>query len=228
MGYNREPVQIDRPDLDVLTRDMIGIGMNFAGEPNPSAQIEETLLHASWLGMQENDFRVLSVLTTWIGVHYQRINAARLLRTLQPCSSPRVLAYWASVARWLEKDRRFARMRKLHEGSPVELLAVGTSFQIQRRGEDQRFVHSQLRVPQGALRERPSDLLSAERLARTHPGYRNRVILGPTWRADVWTILEQNPHLTVAQAARLAGCSFATAWQVLQDHRLVTSSPTPP
>lgn len=228
MVFSRETVHPDLPDADVLTRNMIGIGMNFAGEPNPTAQIEETLLHASILGMDESDLRVLSVLTTWIGVHYQRINAARLLRTLASSRSPRVHAYWASIALWLEKDRRFSRMRKLHENPPVDLLTVGTGFQIQRRGEDKRFVGSQIRVPEGTLRNRLSDVVPAENLVHIHPGYRNRVVMGPTWRADVWTVLEENPNLNVSQIARRAGCSFATAWQVFQDHRLVTSKQSPP
>jgi len=36
----------------------------------------------------------------------------------------------------------------------------------------------------------------------------------PTWRADVWTVLERSPELSVAEAARRAGSSFAGAWQM--------------
>lgn len=60
--------------------------------------------------------------------------------------------------------------------------------------------------------------------ARRHPGYRNRILMGPSWRADVWTVLEQASELNVSEAARRVGCSFATAWQVVQDYQLLSEA----
>jgi len=37
----------------------------------------------------------------------------------------------------------------------------------------------------------------------------------------VWTVLERHPDLAVAEAARRASCSFATAWQTAQDFRML-------
>lgn len=224
MAFSRGTALSDRPRDARLTRDMAGIGLNFAARPNRAAPIEETLVHASVLGMDERDLRVLAVLTRWVGLHRAYINADRLVRCVAEHPSGRVRAYWAAVARWLTKDRRFGRLAKLHRGPPIDLLPVGTEFQIARRGEDERFEGSSLRVPAGTLRDRDADVLSPEALAARHPGYRNRVHMGPTWRADVWTVLEQAPDVSVAEAARRAGCSFATAWQVVQDFRLLHSS----
>ena len=221
MAFSRSTTSGGRPDAESLTRAMAGIGMNFAARHDPDAPIEETLVFASELGMDEQDLRVLAVLSTWIGVHHGRVNADRLVRLLVQPRSTRVRAYWAAVAKWLSKDRRFSRLLSLHGGVPVELLPVGTKFQVSRRGEDERFAGSSLMVPAGTLRDRSTDVLGAGALARRHPGYRNRVLMGPTWRADVWTILEQDPGLSVAEAARRVGCSFATAWQVVQDYRLL-------
>jgi hypothetical protein len=207
-----------------LTRDMVGIGMNFAAEPNADPPIEETLVHASSLGMDGDDLRVLSVLTTWLGIHSPHINADRLVRCLSEHPSERVKAYWAAVSHWLGKDRRFTRLGKLHGGPALDLLPVGTEFQIARRGEDERFASSVLRIPAGTLRDRTADVLSPESLVRQHRGYRNRVRMGPTWRADVWTVLERALELGVAEVARRAGCSFATAWQVVRDFSLLRAS----
>jgi hypothetical protein len=226
MAFNRPSALLERPDDGALTRDMVGIGMNFAAEPNVEPPIEETLVHASSLGMDDGDLRVLSVLTTWLGVHAAHVNADRLVRCVSDHASSRVRAYWAAVAHWLCKDRRFARLAKLHDGTTVDLLPVGTEFQIARRGEDERFTGSALRVPAGSLRDRDADVLSPESLVRRHAGYRNRVRMGPTWRADVWTVLERAPELSVAEAARRAGCSFAAAWQVVQDFTLLRESQT--
>ena len=224
MAFSRATMLNERPNDGALTGDMVGIGMNLAAEPNHEAPIEETLLHASALGMDDQDLRVLAVLTTWIRVHAARINADRLVRCVAEHPSPRVRAYWAAVAHWLRKDRRFGRLAKLCDGAPVDLLPVGTDFQMLRRGEDARFAGSLLRVPEGTLRDREADVLQPEALVRQHAGYRNRVRMGPTWRADVWTVLERAPELSVAEAARRAGCSFAAAWQVVQDFALLRSA----
>jgi len=224
MAFTRPPLLGERPDAKTLTAEMVGIGMNFAAPTNPDAKIEETLVHASALGMDDHDLRVLSVLTTWLGVHHDYLNADRLVRCVSEHPSPRVRAYWSAVASWLGKDRRLARLRELHDGAVVELLPVGTEFQIARRGEDERFSGTVLRVPAGTLRDREADVLSPAELARRHAGYRNRVRLGPTWRADVWTELERAPRASVAEVAKRAGCSFATAWQVVRDFSLLHQS----
>ena len=39
MAFSRATALSDRPDQATLTRDIVGIGMNFAAEANPSAAI---------------------------------------------------------------------------------------------------------------------------------------------------------------------------------------------
>ena len=221
MGFSRTNAIGAQPcDFDINTA-MAGIGMNFAVEPDPNADIEATLVRASELGMEDSDHRILGILTTWLGVHVARVNADRLIRMVSTHLSVRVRAYWSAVASWQAKDRRLARLIGAYKGSRIDLLPVGTDFQISRRGEDERFRDSALRVPANVLRDRAADVLTPAALVRLHAGYRNRVLIGPTWRADVWTALEREPGLRVAEVARKAGCSFATAWQVARDFALL-------
>ena len=220
MSFRRATSPEPMPSPEVLTARMVGIGLSFAAKPEVDADIESTLVFASADGMDEDDLRVLSVLTTWLGVHHAHVNVDRLVRLVSEHPSERVRAYWAAVAAWLHKDRRFARLSALYDGPPVEILPTGTAFQIQRRGEDPRFVGSKLRAPSGTLRDRAADVLAPDVLVRRHAGYRNRVLMGPSFRADVWTVLEKSPGLSVADVARRAACSFATAWQAVQDFRL--------
>lgn len=224
MAFSRATSPEPTPAPDELTARMVGIGMNFAGTAAPDADIESTLLHASAVGMDEGDLRVLAVLTTWVGVHHAHVNADRLVRLVGAHPSGRVRAYWAAIAAWLRKDRRLARLAGAYQGAPLHLLPTGTEFQIARRGEDERFTASKLRVPRGTLRDRREDVLSPEVLVRRHAGYRNRVLMGPSFRADVWTALERAPDLSIADIARRASCSFATAWQAAQDYRLLRAA----
>jgi len=224
MGFSRATAPEPTITPDELTSRMVGIGMNFAAKPQVDADLEGTLVHASVAGMVDGDLRVLGVLTTWLGVHHAHVNADRLVRLVSAHPSQRVRAFWAAIAKWLARDRRLARLASAHVGAPIDLLPTGTAFQIARHGEDERFVESPLRAPRGALRDRPQDVLPPEELVRRHAGYRNRVLMGPSFRADVWTVLEKAPGLSVADVARRASCSFATAWQAVRDFRLLRAA----
>jgi len=203
---------------------MVSIGMNFAAVPMGDTNIEDTLIAASIAGMEEDDLRVLSVLVTWLTVHHAWLNADRLYRAVREQTAPRVRAFWAAVGRWLQKDRRLVRLAQLHDGDRVDLLRTGTAFHIGRHGEDARFIGSPLLVPAGILRDRREDVMAPRDLAARHRGYRQRVQMGPTYRADMWAAMEGDPLLSPAELARRAYGSFATAWQVKRDFACLRDS----
>jgi hypothetical protein len=224
MAFRRTIAPATRPDAEQLTADLIGIGMLFAGRGNSDANIEDTLLFASEAGMDGEDFRTLAVLSTWLSVHAAFVNADRLTKLVRSYTSPRVRLYWAAVARWHSKDNRFARLRKAHRGPPQDLLSVGQEFQIRRFGEDPRFAGGPLRADAKILRDRPADVLTPVELARRHSTYRWRLIIGPSYRADLWAALERNPDLTVTELARRSYSSIGAAWETRQSWRLLNSN----
>jgi hypothetical protein len=203
---------------------MVGIGMNFAAKRTRNPNIEDTLVFSSEEALEKDDLRVLSVLVTWLGVHAAWINADRLTRLVAEEESPRVRAFWAAVGHWLKADRRFSRLAGLYHGQHIDLLATGTGFQVGRHGEDPRFRGSPLSVPANLLRDRTADVLTPEALAKQHRAYRQRVMMGPSYRADMWAALDTDASLSAAELARSAYGSFATAWQVKRDWDLVKGS----
>ena len=221
MAYKRVVTAMRLPQGEELTQAMVGIGMNFAADPAENPNIEDTLIAASKDGMEKDDLRVLSVLVNWLGTHHPWINVDRLIRALSKGKSTRVQAFWTAIAMWLNHDRRFTRLKKLYKGPRINLLRVGTEFQIERRGEDSRFQGTILLVPAGILRERPTDVLSPRDLADHHSTYRERVYMGPSYRADMWAILSKEPALTASELARYAFGSYATAWRVINDYKLL-------
>lgn len=224
MAYSRVIVPDREIASESLTQDMAGIGMNLGGRANHQANIEDTLFRASREGMDRGDIRVLAVLTTWLSVHGARVNVDRIRKLVEASASPRTRAYWAAVGRWLGRDRRYARLVKLYRGDPIDLLEVGTSFQLRRHGEDARLAGGPLRVPANALRDRAADVLTSEQLARSHRAYAWRIVMGPTYRADMWAILEAEPDSRPAELARRTYGSFATAWQARVDHQVLRPS----
>ncbi len=215
MPYSRTRRPPALPTGDELTRSLAGIGIALAAEPIRDADIETTLVAASIAGMEQDDLRGLALLVTWFDIHSARVNADRLTR-LVGAQSPRVRAFWAALAHWKRRDRRFARLAR-HRGSRVDLLATGTDFQIARHGEDPRFAGTCLRIPAGILRDRPGDVLDSAAMARHHRAYHWRLIIGPTYRADLWAALERMPKATAYALAASTGASYATAWSTRAD-----------
>ena len=222
MGFRRQIEPEALPSGEALTTAMVSIGMLFAAESGAEANIEDVLLTASLEGMERDDLRVLSVLTTWLGVHLPRVNVGRLAQLLKRQSSERVRGYWASIARWQRQDSRMRKIEGLYTGKALDLLPVGTDFQLRRRGVDERFTDGPLRVPTGTLRDRAVDVLTPAELARGHRAYHHRVLIGPTYRADMWALLENDPQLSPAMLARRTYGSFSTAWQVKRDFNIIT------
>lgn len=136
---------------------------------------------------------------------------------LRSVTDDRVLAYWSTVGEWMRRDRRFLVLGGMCPPEALPLLREGNDFQLRRNGADDRFKGSALVVPAKALRDRQADVLSPAKLAGLHAGYRNHSRMGANWRADVWTILAADPSISASDAARLAGCSFAVAWEVRRD-----------
>ncbi len=217
MAHSRALAPALAPSTDKLTADMVGIGMLVGGEGARDPNIEDTLLFASHEGMERGDLRVLAVLATWFGVHSGRVNADRLTRLVALQESKRVRAFWSALAHWRSTDRRFARLARSYRGPRADLLTTGTDFQVGRHGEDPRFARSRLCAPANVLRDRPADVLTSAELAARHSAYRWRLVIGPTYRADMWAALEREPALSAAALARTAYGSFATAWQTRRD-----------
>lgn len=226
MGFKRTLGPPALIEGDALTAAMVGIGMNFAAPPAPDPNIEDTLLAASVEGLDHEDFRVLSVLVSWLETHAAWINADRMTTLASRQSSDRLQAFWSAVGAWLSKDRRFARMARIYHGPRLDLLASGTAFHLRRSGEDPRFADGPLRVPGKVLRDRKADVLTPAELARKHRAYRRRILLGPSYRADMWAELEADPSMPAAELARRTYGSFATAWHVKHDWQVLVEAQT--
>jgi hypothetical protein len=224
MAHSRAIAPAQSPSGHVLTADLVGIGRLVGGKGSRDPNIEDTLLFASIEGMERDDLRVLAVLVTWFGLHAAHVNADRLTRLVAMQASKRVRAFWSALARWRAADRRFARLARTYRGPRLDLLSTGTDFQLARHGEDPRFAGSKLRVPANVLRDRPADVFQPAELARTHAAYRWRLVIGPTYRADMWAALERKPELAAAALARATYGSFASAWQVRRDFALWSSA----
>jgi hypothetical protein len=70
----------------------------------------------------------------------------------------------------------------------------------------------------------PKFVPSSVKRSRHHHTYRCRVTIGPTYRADMWAALEDDPTLSAAALARQTYGSFATAWHVRRDFAILAAA----
>ncbi|MFH0898923.1 MAG: hypothetical protein V1855_05060 [bacterium] len=211
MSYKRQIFPSSFPSGDALTQKMIGLGFRLAGTPFFNANIEDVLLGASLEGLQ--DLRVLSLLIDWIDIHYQHINADRLIQLIKKntrTQPPIFHLFWHAMAQRLP-DSRFLKLKKITPRIRTDFPEKHTEFLVDRNGEDLRFQKTCLRIPNKFLRHRPEDILSPGELARIHIAYRFRVFLGPSYRADMWANQILMPNLSASELARTSYGSYPTA-----------------
>lgn len=230
------PERRPRPDLlsgDALDYTLRAAGLRLGRGPesiDPPPALEHVIVSAAAAAFPR-DYRLLSVVTTWLGVHAARVHVGELARLLpcaeQNCADPvRFRAYWAGIAHWLRKDNRWSKVARMYPGPPVYLSRLDRAVvkaAIEHKGEDPRFTGSRLRVPVGMLRDRPADVASPEAMAANHPWYHERLRQGPTYRADCWAELERDPAMTAAALARRVGCTYPVAHRAVRDRSIVMS-----
>mgnify|MGYP001176029742 CR=1 FL=1 len=218
-----------------LFEDLIGLGFRLTGDRyNRNPNIENTLVAASIAALIDKTPRILPLLTDWISIHYERINAERLFIMVSSLDEKyeAVKVYWCSNAQRLnDKRTSFLKLRKLYGKTRRNITALldgkpnstddGTDLLIQKNGEDKRFIGTCLRVPHQYIRERHEDVLTPEKLAKVHLAYRFRVMIGASYRADMWAALRRYPYLTAAEVARHSYGDYSMARSVVHDYSIV-------
>ena len=128
MAHKRVLMPSEFATGDKLTSDMVGIGMRFAANPpKTEPNIEDTLVAASIQGIVHEDYRVLSLLVDWFGVHVERVNVDRLTKMVRLLKDVRVKAFWKALAQWQRRDWRLKKLQKVYTKSRLDLMGEGST-----------------------------------------------------------------------------------------------------
>lgn len=237
MSFKREIIPNEYKTGDEFYADLLGIGFKLSGDKirsNPN--IEETLIAASMEALINHEPRVIFLLTDWISLHFERVNVDRLLQLLEALDEKvfhAVRVYWCANAQRMKLDPRTSvrKLRRIYSGPIRNITALmenipnapddGTELLIMKNGEDDRFKGTCLRVPKLYIRHRLRDVMTPEELARSHIPYRYRIMMGATYRSDMWAALRLNPELSVGDIARFSFGTFEMARQVRRDYLIV-------
>jgi len=238
MSFKRRPIiPKTYKSGDDLAYDLIAIGFRLSGASASKApNLEETLVAASIDGLINHEPRVMSLLTDWITFHFDRVIVDRLYKMVNELKGKEfsmVRLYWCANTQRLSLDQRTGtrKLRELYSGARRNLLSAlegkpnsgddGTDLLIRKNGEDGRFSKTCLRVPLGYFRNRPRDVLTPRQLAKTHSYYRYRVMLGSTFRADMWAALSKNANLSASELAWKSFGNYVTARQTKAEYEII-------
>ena len=210
-----------------LSRRLAGIGIQLAGASEPSrkfsADIEQVLLDTA--AQARSDGRLLSLLFSWVHVHAEHVIVEKLrkrLRTIGGADARLVVSALAAYA----ANRGRHKWHKLIDApkEPCYLSASKTAESaIRLKGAEPWLSEHNILAAKGSLRIRPEDVLSVKELAKVHLQYRNRLLYGASWRADIITAIQEGGK-TATEISRRVGCSYEPAHRVRREYLIAVGS----
>lgn len=181
--------------------------------------IENTLYESSLEVFQ--DSRLFSLLASWVSVHGDYVIIEKLMKLQKKRNSP-----WLVALAICAVNLGFHQWKRLIKKQKGELALVdiflAKSF-ISIKGEEPNFRKFGFFIPVGSVRIRSSDVLSNEKLVKKNRQYRNRLLYGACWRADIITAIEKeikNPY----QIAKTLGCSYEPAMRIYKEYKLAQAA----
>lgn len=205
---------------------LIAIGFRLASTEVEQAKpervdIESTLLDV--IGTFTEDYRIASVLMSWIKVHGNYVIVEKLSKLYdKACKEPNGPLPWMTLIAAWAVECGYHKWQKLikKETGPVYLYDPEVSESaILRKGLVPWLEPLGFRVPENSLRIRESDVLTPKELIQFNRQYRNRYIFGASWRADIVTAI-QNGATTPMEIRRIVGCSYEPAYRISHEYLL--------
>jgi hypothetical protein len=182
--------------------------------------IEETLAAvASALSLSENQ-RILAPVLAWISINGSSVIVEKLAKILKRTFENGInISYSALMARFAV-TKGHKRWRILTKWSPDHLVVVGpprlAESLLALRGEESWSQGTGFIVPKGSLNPESKWTLSRETLAEFNLQYKNRLLYGAQWRADIITAYERGAK-NPTEASRMSGASYEPCHRIMAD-----------
>jgi len=182
--------------------------------------IEETLIQA--MIEARTDFRLLGLLATWIKAFGGSVILEKFFKKSnehQLTEDDPILNFLIAIAilnghiKW----RYWLKASPKHPIYPTDETTLKSLISV--RGEDPDLAKLGVRVPTGYLKSKESNILSPPELVRINHQYRNRLIFGANWRADIVTAIESGLQ-NAFQISKKIGCSYEPAHRVSREYYL--------
>lgn len=166
--------------------------------------------------------RFLPVLLNWLRTRHHLLHPAKLLKMARAAEvalgeqAPLRLALHTLRASDPKRFQSFRPPPLSVPFYPEPRLATLVDQKIEKEGYYLDLTAEDgFHIPKSAFVPRPSDLLSEKALLTRNEQLRNRLLHGPTWRADAVLLLRDHPWISASELADMLMLSYEPA------HRLV-------
>ena len=186
--------------------------------------IEKTLIEACRIAM--NDGRLRSLIFSWMSVHADRVIAEKLfklarIKSAQNGHNPMIngLAVFATL-QGFHQYKKFIIKNRANQ----YLIGVDETESFAKiHGYKEDWLKFGMKVPSKLIRIRSEDSLTVAELSKQNLQYRNRLLIGTSWRADVITAIEWGAK-TPSEVMHKIGCSYEPAYRVFKEYQTYRSS----
>lgn len=207
---------------DLLYQKLSYMGLQLASIKNIKSKdwldIENTLHEASL--EIANDSSLFSLLCSWVSVHGDYVIIEKLMKLQKKNNSP-----WLIAIAICASNLGFHQWKRLIKKQPQEFALVDKDLAMSAiaiKGEEPCFRKSGFLIPKGSLRIRVLDVKTTEVLVKKNHQFRNRLIFGASWRADIITAIEMGMK-TPYKIAKILGCSYEPAHRIFKEYNLAMS-----
>lgn len=216
------PLNLDRR-LKLIGFRLVGSEKKTVAMPGEQTfcDIEGTLVDAAYEAV--GDGRIRSLLFTWIKVHGERVITDKFFKVAEKAETvlghnPIIngLAVFAVISGH-HKFRSY--IKKSKDNEYLVSREVSESFKSVQ-GYKEEFLEFGVKVPSKMIRIRESDAFTVEELATQNLQYRNRILIGASWRADIITAIELGAK-SPTEIKNNLGCSYEPAHRVFREYMLL-------
>lgn len=198
----------------------IGIRVGDNKYKDINIDIEDTLISA--LYKIDTDSRMIGFIFSWIKVHHKEILADKFFRSYEIAKIHNGASPWFSAccAYLMElKDFRFKKgITKIKSATYVGNRNQNAA--IKMKGAIDYLEKLNIMIPNGNIRIRESDVFTKEELVKKNIQYRNRVVFGSNWRAEIFTAIS-NGAKNSNQVAKKLGIQRGRVGVVFKDYQLI-------
>jgi len=184
--------------------------------------IERTLIEVAYVIKNEADYRLLSILLTWVKVFGEYVIVEKFKKLSKQIVKERGqnsilngIAVWGFI-------NKQTKWKTLIENSELNSYLVDvalTKSSEKFHGFKKDWLKFGVKVPENMLRERATDVFSLEELAAKNLQFRNRLLFGACWRSDIIMALELGISKP-SEIEKILECSHEPAIRISKEYRI--------
>ncbi len=180
----------------------------------------ENTLHQASLEIT-HDSRLFSLLCTWISVHGDYVIIEKLMKLQKKNNSPWLvaLAICAFNLGFHQWKRLIKKQKEIFALVDIDLALSSIGL----KGEEPNFRKYGFLIPRNIIRLRANVVLAIERLVKKNSQYRNRLLFGASWRADIITAIEKGMKIPY-EISKTIGCSYEPAHRIFKEYHLANTA----